>query len=220
VLVADPAFLLVPRTIDPCTFWPRARRVIGLNISSLAARFQQGLSTEHVVNAAAETVRAILRMDGWGVLLIPHVTHAGGTDDYTVLSQVQQAVGLGNDRLMLMPPTLSAGHIKWAIAQCDLVVAARTHATISAYSSGVPALVIAYSRKALGIAADLGLGDRWVFDIRTEDVGHLASRVEKCLQTRDEAAAILLESAPRAIASAESGFTHLRTVLRRQTGSA
>ena len=45
---------------------------------------------------------------------------------------------------------------------------ARTHATIAAYSTGVPTLVIGYSVKARGIAKDLfGTEDGFVLPVQT-----------------------------------------------------
>lgn len=45
--------------------------------------------------------------------------------------------------------------IKGVIARCRFLVCARTHASIAAYSSCVPTLVVGYSVKARGIAQDL-----------------------------------------------------------------
>ena len=42
--------------------------------------------------------------------------------------------------------------IKGYISRCELFIGARTHATIAAYSTGVPTLVLGYSVKARGIA--------------------------------------------------------------------
>ncbi len=44
---------------------------------------------------------------------------------------------------------------KGYIARCRMFVGARTHATIAAYSSAVPTLVLGYSIKSRGIAADI-----------------------------------------------------------------
>ena len=47
------------------------------------------------------------------------------------------------------------------------MVAARTHASIAAYSTQVPTLVIGYSVKARGIARDLfGTEDRYVLPVQ------------------------------------------------------
>ena len=49
----------------------------------------------------------------------------------------------------------SASELKGYISRCRLFIGARTHATIAAYSSCVPTLVVGYSVKAKGIAKDL-----------------------------------------------------------------
>ena len=48
-----------------------------------------------------------------------------------------------------------AEELKWVISQCRFFVGARTHATIAAYSTCVPTLVVGYSIKSRGIARDL-----------------------------------------------------------------
>ena len=45
--------------------------------------------------------------------------------------------------------------LKGYISRCRFLVAARTHASIAGYSTGVPTLVVGYSVKAKGIACDL-----------------------------------------------------------------
>ena len=45
--------------------------------------------------------------------------------------------------------------MKYIISKCECFVGARTHATIAAYSTCVPTLVVGYSVKARGIAKDL-----------------------------------------------------------------
>ena len=54
-----------------------------------------------------------------------------------------------------MSGDLNAPQIKGYISRCRFFVGARTHATIAAYSTGVPTLVLGYSVKARGIARDL-----------------------------------------------------------------
>ena len=53
--------------------------------------------------------------------------------------------------------------LKGYIGRCRFFIGARTHATIAAYSSLVPTLVVGYSVKAKGIAKDLfGTYERYV----------------------------------------------------------
>ena len=61
-----------------------------------------------------------------------------------------------------------ASTLKGVIARCRFFIGARTHATIAAYSSCVPTLVVGYSIKAKGIAKDLfGTYDRYVLPVQT-----------------------------------------------------
>ncbi|MBR5116894.1 MAG: polysaccharide pyruvyl transferase family protein, partial [Lachnospiraceae bacterium] len=50
--------------------------------------------------------------------------------------------------------------LKREIAGCQFFIGARTHATIAAYSSLVPTLVVGYSVKSRGIARDLFGGEQ------------------------------------------------------------
>ena len=56
--------------------------------------------------------------------------------------------------------------LKGYIAKCRFFVGARTHATIAAYSTEVPTLVVGYSIKSRGIAKDIfGSEENYVIPI-------------------------------------------------------
>ena len=58
--------------------------------------------------------------------------------------------------------------LKGYISRCRFFVGARTHATIAAYSSCVPTLVLGYSVKSRGIAKDLfGTEENYVLSVQT-----------------------------------------------------
>ena len=59
-----------------------------------------------------------------------------------------------NERIALVEDHKTP-QLKYIISKCECFVGARTHATIAAYSTGVPTLVVGYSVKARGIAKDL-----------------------------------------------------------------
>ena len=62
----------------------------------------------------------------------------------------------------------NAEELKGYIARCRFLIAARTHASIAAYSNCVPTLVIGYSVKAKGIAKDLfGTYENYVLPSQT-----------------------------------------------------
>lgn len=57
--------------------------------------------------------------------------------------------------------------IKGFISKCKLFIGARTHATIAAYSTLVPTVVLGYSVKARGIAKDLfGTEEKYVLPVQ------------------------------------------------------
>lgn len=55
----------------------------------------------------------------------------------------------------MLDGTMNACEVKGYISRLKLLITARTHASIAAYSTCVPTLVIGYSIKARGIARDL-----------------------------------------------------------------
>src|SRR5690606_14821725 len=58
--------------------------------------------------------------------------------------------------------------LKGFIARCRMFIGARTHATIAAYSSMVPTLVVGYSVKARGIAIDIfGTNENYVIPVQS-----------------------------------------------------
>jgi len=68
-------------------------------------------------------------------------------------------------RIVLIPEQ-NAKKQKYVISKCRFMLALRTHASIGAYSSYVPTLVTAYSKKAQGIAVDLlGTADDFIIPI-------------------------------------------------------
>ena len=58
--------------------------------------------------------------------------------------------------------------LKGYISRCRMFIGARTHATIAAYSTCVPTLVIGYSVKAKGIAKDIfGTYENYVLPVQS-----------------------------------------------------
>ena len=57
--------------------------------------------------------------------------------------------------------------MKAYISKCRFFIGARTHATIAAYSTCVPTLVVGYSVKSKGIAKDIfGTYDKYVIPVQ------------------------------------------------------
>ena len=149
VLAPDPAFYMKPQ---PCALDERwdSGDVIGINISPMI------VSSEKVSGMAYENYRRlvahILETTQSYVALIPHVVWARN-DDRIVLQKLYE--DFDRDPRLIVVEDHSAPELKYIISRCRFFVGARTHATIAAYSSCVPTLVVGYSVKARGIARDL-----------------------------------------------------------------
>lgn len=146
----DPAFLLRPQETPFPAGWQQGR-MIGLNVSPLV--LDKTGSHERSKASICALMDTILRDTDYCIALTPHVTWAHD-NDMTLLSEL--AARYGNEkRVLLMPGTLSAMEYKYLVSKMQGIITARTHLSIAAYSTGVPALVIGYSIKARGIATDI-----------------------------------------------------------------
>ena len=127
---------------------------VGINLSPLVVRREkkQGIILENVTTL----IEYIIENTDMNVALIPHVVMSMD-NDYTLLNKVYGK--FSSNRICLISDKLSASQYKYVISKCRLGVFSRTHATIAAYSSGIPCIAIGYSVKAAGIGHDLGVGD-------------------------------------------------------------
>ncbi len=156
-LVADPAFALRPEAPAgevPLLSGP-GPGPIGLNFSSLMARYVTGGNVEAWTDWCVEAVIRIMRARGENILLVPHVFGAPHDDEVfltEVAARVQRKTGTA---IPVTGHELSAAQLKWVISRCSVFVGARTHSTIAAFSSQVPTLSLAYSVKAKGLNQDI-----------------------------------------------------------------
>ena len=145
ILVADPAFVMEPQPTEL-----PAESYIGVNVSPLITKRENtpGITMENYRNL----IRCILEKTDDAVALIPHVVWETN-DDREPLRELKSAFA-DNDRVILVDDH-NAVQQKYIISRCRMFIGARTHATIAAYSTCVPTLVVGYSVKARGIAKDL-----------------------------------------------------------------
>ena len=188
VLVPDPAFTLqytVPKL--PANFIKG--NMVGINISPMV------VENEIIPGITMKNYQAlidyILTKTDMGVALIPHVIWQGGDDRIPLRTLYDQ---YKDSNRIVMVEDHNCMELKGLISCCRFFVGARTHATIAAYSTGVPTLVIGYSVKARGIAKDLfGTEDGFVFPVQmlsksNELVANFTALVQKeknikqCLQ--------------------------------------
>ena len=149
ILAPDPAFFMEPQV---CELDDRLKsgNVIGINISPMiiSAEKTAGMAYENYKRLVAH----ILQNTDSYVALIPHVVWSSN-DDRSVLRKLYE--DFDRDHRLILVEDHTAPELKYIISHCRMFIGARTHATIAAYSSCVPTLVVGYSVKARGIARDL-----------------------------------------------------------------
>lgn len=160
-LFPDPAFALEPEKMQlPERF--AAGGMIGINVSPMIVRHEKvdGITLANY----RKLIDHILQTTKDSVALIPHVMW-NYNDDRLTLQELYRGFE-ANERVLLFPD-LSCQKLKYIISQCKAFIGARTHATIAAYSSCVPTLVVGYSVKARGIARDLfGTEENYVLPVQ------------------------------------------------------
>lgn len=149
VLYPDPAFALPANEVEVPEGWKEGN-MAGINVSPMVIGHEARPGA--VMENYSRLVEWLLENTEMNVALIPHVVWAGN-DDRRPLAELHGR--FRHTGRVIMIEDASCGDLKGYISRCRFLVAARTHASIAAYSTGVPALVAGYSVKARGIARDL-----------------------------------------------------------------
>ena len=164
ILVSDPAFILEKRDAPLPHGWMEGN-MVGVNASPLI--MQSGKNGQLVYNAYKKMIADILTDTEYGIVLVPHVVWKEN-DDREPLSKLYQAFR-ASGRIVLLDDC-NCMELKGYISKCRMFVGARTHATIAAYSTYVPTLVLGYSVKSKGIARDLfGTEKDYVLSVHSLD---------------------------------------------------
>ena len=151
-LTADPAFTLAPEAVETDeNRWEKG--AVGINLSPIA--MEENPDHMLAVDGCIKIVDDVLRNTDMDVMLVPHVFMNDFKErDYEPLNMIKERFS-DNDRVRILKADYNCNQLKYIISKCSIFVAARTHASIAAYSSLVPTLVLGYSVKAKGIATDL-----------------------------------------------------------------
>lgn len=162
ILLPDPAFTLDTKLSElPKGFV--SGNTIGINVSPLIMKSET--SEGIVLKSYTKLIQHIIDTTDCPVALIPHVLWDHDND----MLPLKKLYDLFKDtrRVILLSDTYNCMELKGFISRCKLFIGARTHATIAAYSTGVPTLVIGYSVKARGIAKDIfGSEDKYILPVQ------------------------------------------------------
>lgn len=154
VYAVDVAFALPWDAPAPHGGRPR----VGLNVSGLlwngghTGKHEFGLGYDYKALMTA-AIEALLARGDCTIELICHVNDSGTTEDD---GRVADEIARTWPALVRVPDFASPSAAKSHIAGLDFLVGARMHATIAAFSSGVPVVPVSYSRKFEGLFGSLG----------------------------------------------------------------
>ncbi len=148
-LAPDPAFLL-DRCDGPLPAGFEPGHTVGINLSPMIVGHESRPGA--VLEAYTRLVAHILSHTDMSVALVPHVVWPHSDDRLALAALAERFAPTGRVTMIDDGP---APELKGVIARCRFFVAARTHASIAAYSCGVPTIVVGYSVKARGIARDI-----------------------------------------------------------------
>ncbi len=163
-LIPDSAFILDTQECKlPDNFI--AGNTVGINVSPLIQRLEKG---DNITFRNFENlVQYIIDNTDMNIALIPHVVWNTNNDLEPLTALHDKFKKTNRVCLIDEKKTLNCMQLKYVISKCRFIVAARTHASIAAYSSLVPTLVVGYSVKAKGIAKDLFGGyDNYVIPVQ------------------------------------------------------
>ncbi len=158
---------------------------VGLNVSGLL--FNGGYTQSNQFGLAADypaLIRSIIRyfqqQDGVELHLVGHVqSHEIAVEDD---HRVNEALAREFPGTIVSPFFKSPIDAKTYIAGLDFFMGARMHATIAAFSSRVPVIPMAYSRKFRGVFGTLGY-DRSV-DCKSDSADEILARIKDGFENR------------------------------------
>ena len=162
---------------------------VGLNISALlwhggyTQDNQFGLKDDYKT-CVRSIIDYFLNQPNVKLHLIPHVvgSERGIENDYAVSFDLQKEYN--NPNLILAPLFLSPVDAKNYISGMDFFIGARMHSTIAAFSSGVPVVPMAYSRKFNGLFIDT-LNYHHLADLKKDDCRTILENISSSFGSRE-----------------------------------
>lgn len=158
----DPAFAMKPEKYDLPFLDKKA--IVGINLSNLIMSPKYGGDIDCIYKNYYCLIDEILQQNDYEICLFPHVM---GNADLSVLRTIKEHYMYEKRIHLVEDERITAPQLKYIISKFRFLITARTHASIAAYSSMIPTLVLGYSVKSKGIAIDLfGQTEHFVIDVQ------------------------------------------------------
>jgi polysaccharide pyruvyl transferase WcaK-like protein len=214
-LVEDPAFVMEPEEPPELSFVERyPQGAIGVSLSRLFLGMTR--YKDDPERGAYQIIEAV-RQFGRPVVLIGHCV-SDNENDFALLNNLLQDNASLWPNVICLPRFMPAAQIKWAISRLHCLVAARTHATIAAFSSYVPTVSLIYSFKGLGINQRL-FGDlRYAVTKEECSVEAVVEKLELVLTNHGEVRRILQEKMPEVRAGSLRAGEYLKNIMPKTDG--
>lgn len=161
----DPAFLVGKCCEDS------ERKYIGINLSELSLQELYGKLTEAHLLRICNLLSDISTQTQSPLMLIPHVIspHTVEDNDLLFLKKIYNKLSDDiKDKTVLVEPK-NFIDAKTYLNQCNMVIAARMHCAVNSIIEGTPAIFLAYSQKAKGMAKFIYESERWCVPIQQMD---------------------------------------------------
>jgi polysaccharide pyruvyl transferase WcaK-like protein len=154
---------------------------IGFNVSGLLFNGGDGFGLKSDYrDFCRSALRLFLGKAGAEVLLVSHVLSRDRSEDDRLAAA---ALASEFPASRLAPEFRTPSEAKSFIAGLDFFAGARMHACIAAFSSGVPCIPLAYSRKFSGLFGALGY--QGTEDLRARSAVEIVGALDRAYETRD-----------------------------------
>lgn len=208
IYAPDPAFSLKIKKVK-LDSWYKNRKYIILNASPLT------IKTDEAYKALLALIDHILKDTKYSVCLLPHVI-TEDCDDREILLKLKKTFNKEN-RVYFEENDYDCTELKYIISNSELAVVARTHASIAAYSTLVPTLVLGYSVKSKGIAKDLfGTHKKYVLNSKEMNTKNLIEHFDYINDNKENIKKILEDKIPDIKEQAASIFTKMLEKIEEQ----
>lgn len=171
IMGADYAFLLKPDNLETMSIQKKVEleffkkgKVIGIS-PSVVLRKKAEASGKDYVGLMVELIDWLTNKKGYKVALIPHSvrmdTIKAHNNDMPMCKEIYDRIN-NKQKCLFINQELSPGELRYVIGQCNLFVASRFHAMVSALAMKVPVLVMGWSHKYKEVLDMFELGS-WAF---------------------------------------------------------
>ena len=215
-LYPDPAFTLKSKAPNAPLF-DNGHDTVGINLSPLLISYEK--ESGKTVKCYAALIKRILDTTDFNVALVSHVLCKTSNDTNSAM-KIMEAVG-PSDRIKIFDKG-NAEEIKGVISKCRFFVAARTHASIAAYSQNIPTLVVGYSVKSRGIAKDIfGTYDGYVIPVQSLDTESSLSDIffDSIVKNEEKIRATYDRVMPGYIARADAAGDEFARLIEKDVGA-